>query len=126
MTPIVKVLRLTDSDSPSASKIQYHMFEVQEALKKVDLGFLEEDEVDEVKQELVAIHRGRWDYGFTPVQGAGYLLDPEYWDMNQEADQEMMESFFTMIAKTYYLPGELTGNKYNVAATLLLIVEVCH
>jgi hypothetical protein len=28
MTPIAKVLRLADSDNPTASKIQYHMYEV--------------------------------------------------------------------------------------------------
>ena len=76
MTPIVKLLRLTDGDSPSASKIQYHMFEVHQRLKKVDLRFLGEEEEEDMRQELVAIHRARWDYGFTAVQGAGYMLDP--------------------------------------------------
>jgi hypothetical protein len=108
MTPIVKVLRLADSDSPSASKIQYHMFETQEVLKKVNLSFLGPDE-DDMKQELVAIHRARWDYGFTAVQGAGYILDPEYWDMEHDDGGEMMEALFTMIDKTYYMPKDLTG-----------------
>ncbi|KAK3289461.1 hypothetical protein CYMTET_3111 [Cymbomonas tetramitiformis] len=51
MEPIVALLRLTDSDLPTASKVQYHMFEVQEKLKGLDCVD------DDLKQELVAIHR---------------------------------------------------------------------
>jgi hypothetical protein len=130
MTPIVKVLRLTDSDSPSASKIQYHMFEVQERLKKVDLSFMGDAEEADMRQELVAIHRARWDYGFTAVQGAGYMLDPEYWDMEHDDDGEMMDALITMIEKTYYMPVDLTGVcrllTLSIPANYTLPLLCCH
>jgi hypothetical protein len=108
MSPVASLLRLADSDAPTASKIQYLQYEVQEQLKAVDLSFLEdEDEAEDIRQELVSIHRGRWDYSFTPVQGTGYLLDPEYWDMQQHDDPEVMAAFYTMVQKTYFLPTEL-------------------
>jgi hypothetical protein len=108
MSPVASLLRLADSDAPTASKIQYLQYEVQEQLKAIDLAFLgDEDEADDIRQELVSIHRARWDYSFGPLQGAGYLLDPEYWDMDQHEDPEVMEAFYTMVQKTYPMPAEL-------------------
>ena len=98
MKPIAKLLRLTDSDAPTASKVPYHMFEVQEQLKQVDVGDAD------LTQEIIAIHRNRWDYMFTIVQYAGYLLDPEFWDMDQESDDETMDAFFKFVDKVYCYP----------------------
>ncbi|KAK3249997.1 hypothetical protein CYMTET_40602 [Cymbomonas tetramitiformis] len=131
LTPIVKLLRLADSDRPSASKIQYHKFEVQEILKGLtcpDPAPWEEGEYewDEMLQEIVAIHRYRWDYGYTIVQGTGYLLDPEFVDMDQHQDHETMVAFTRFVEKTYpmppafaqgYSPTEDEKKAYNVART---------
>eukprot|EP00959_Pyramimonas_sp_CCMP1952_P120365 2516899-Pyramimonas_sp.AAC.1 len=98
MKPIAKLLRLTDSDAPTASKVPYHMFEVQERLKQIDVGDAD------LTQEIIAIHRNRWDYMFTIIQYAGYLLDPEFWDMDQESDEETMDAFFKFVDKVYCYP----------------------
>eukprot|EP00976_Prorocentrum_cordatum_P010033 201144-Prorocentrum_minimum.AAC.1 len=74
------------------------MFEVQEQLKQVDVGDAD------LTQEIIAIHRNRWDYMFTIVQYAGYLLDPEFWDMDQESDDETMDAFFKFVDKVYCYP----------------------
>ncbi|KAK3235078.1 hypothetical protein CYMTET_54702 [Cymbomonas tetramitiformis] len=98
LKPIVMLLRLADSDRPYASKIQYHKFEVREKLKALTVPepapWAEgEYDWDEMLQEIVAIHRYRWDYGYTIVQGTGYLLDPEFVDMDQHQDEETMDAF---------------------------------
>ncbi|KAK3280371.1 hypothetical protein CYMTET_11784 [Cymbomonas tetramitiformis] len=109
LKPIVMLLRLADSDRPSASKIQYHKFEVQETLKALKKPEPEpwaagEYDWDDMLQEIIAIHRYRWDYGYTIVQGTGYLLDPEFVDMDQHLDAATMESFTRFVAKTYPKP----------------------
>ncbi|KAK3239741.1 hypothetical protein CYMTET_50351 [Cymbomonas tetramitiformis] len=113
LQPVVLLLRFSDSDLPTASKIQYHKFEVQEALKAVaidpenppwDMDAEEAPSPEALKQEIISIHRYRWDYGYTILQGTGYLLDPEYIDMDQHEDEETMESFRRFVEKTYYYP----------------------
>ncbi|KAK3258904.1 hypothetical protein CYMTET_32073 [Cymbomonas tetramitiformis] len=110
MRPVVLLLRLTDNNGPTASKVQYHKFEVQEKLKVVTFDDAnppwdnDEYDLEAMKQEIVSIHRHRWDYGYTATQSTGYLLDPEYVDMNQHEDEETMEAFHTFVECTYYYP----------------------
>ncbi|KAK3270438.1 hypothetical protein CYMTET_10132 [Cymbomonas tetramitiformis] len=107
MNPVCALLRLGDSDKPVASKIQYSKFQVQEKLKAVAITPGEEPwdadshSFHEIQQEVIAIHRHRWDYGYSDIQGCGYLLDPEYVDMNQEQDDEIMQSFRQIVDKTF-------------------------
>jgi hypothetical protein len=84
MSPLVKILRLGDNDAPCDSKIHFHMFECQEVRKGIDVGD------PELLQDIVSIHRYRWDYMYSIIMCAGYLLDPEMWDMEQEKDEETM------------------------------------
>ncbi|KAK3237348.1 hypothetical protein CYMTET_52571 [Cymbomonas tetramitiformis] len=59
------LLRLTDSNRPTASKVQYHKFEVQEKLKVVTFDAADppwdndEYDLEAMKQEIVSIHRYR-------------------------------------------------------------------
>ncbi|KAK3258521.1 hypothetical protein CYMTET_32435 [Cymbomonas tetramitiformis] len=107
MRPVVSLLRFSDSDAPTASKIQYMKFQVQEQLKAIRVlpGNIPWEDGEhcwsDIQQELISIHRYRWDYGFTCVQGTGYLLDPEYIDMDQHDDPEIMEAFRTFVEKTF-------------------------
>ncbi|KAK3276743.1 hypothetical protein CYMTET_15209 [Cymbomonas tetramitiformis] len=110
MDPVVKLLRFSDSDGPTASKMQYCKFQVQEKLKALTLTEAETPWEEgahswpDIQQELVAIHRHRWDYGYTILQGAEYLLDPEYVDMDQHEDIETMEAFRSFVSKTFHPP----------------------
>ncbi|KAK3274174.1 hypothetical protein CYMTET_17631 [Cymbomonas tetramitiformis] len=115
LRPVVLLLRFSDSDLPTASKIQYYKFEVQEALKAVnidpenppwDMDAEDAPCPEALKQEIVSIHRYRWDYGYTILQRTGYLLDPECVDMDQHEDEETMESFRRFVEKTYYYPKQ--------------------
>ncbi|KAK3273420.1 hypothetical protein CYMTET_18338 [Cymbomonas tetramitiformis] len=114
LQPIVMcTIRVFDSDRPTASKIQYTKYQVQEKLKTVTVEVGKEpwaeDEYDwdEIMHEVIAIHRYRWDYGYTIVQGTRYLLDPEYVDMDQHQDPETMEAFRCFVEKCYVLPDAL-------------------
>ena len=97
MEPIARLLTYCDSDLPTMSKVHYSMFLVQEAIEAVEISA-------GMKKEILALLRARWDYGFSPLQGAGYVLDPEFWDC--PADPETKAAFRTMVEKTYAYPPE--------------------
>ncbi|KAK3235898.1 hypothetical protein CYMTET_53929 [Cymbomonas tetramitiformis] len=89
---------------------KYYKFEVHEQLKAVtynednppwESSEADAPTLDDLKQEIISIHRYRWDYGYTILQGTRYLLDPEYVDMDQHEDEETMESFRKFVEKTY-------------------------
>ena len=111
MTPIVKLLRLTDSTAPTASKIYYNMYRIQQLVKEAEpslCAYL--DDIDEAKEEVIEMVRlvcYRWDYGYTPIQGVGFLLDPEFWDMEANKNEEIMDAFYLMLVKTFPLPDGL-------------------
>ena len=102
LKPITGKIRLGDSDAPTSSKVQYTEYAVQEKLKEA-CGAL--DDAD-LSQQIISIQYYRWDYAYTIVQGTGYLLDPEYWDMDQESDGYTMDSFRKFIDKVYYSPKD--------------------
>jgi hypothetical protein len=89
---------------------------VQEELKALPLD-------NELLQELVAIHRRRWDYAFTAVQGAGHLLDPEFWESSIYADEEVKGAFYTMVEKTFPLPFPVDVTAYPNPAAALAATE---
>jgi hypothetical protein len=97
MRPIARLLTFCDSDTPTMSKVHYNMFLVQEAIEALTMPA-------DMKKEILGMLRARWDYGFTAVQGAGYVLDPEFWDC--PSDPETMTAFRTMVDKTYAYPPE--------------------
>ena len=120
MKPVHKYIRLVDSDVPCASKQHYKLYEVQQEWEQAAVAFDDE----KLKDEIMGIHYERWVYGcvvvgcvacdpliwlfvicrYTCIQGAGYLLDPEFWDMDQETDDETMEAFRTFVDKAFLYP----------------------
>jgi hypothetical protein len=107
MEPIARLLTYCDSDAPTMSKVHYSMFLVQEAIEAVNVS-------PGMKAELLRLLRARWDYGFSALQGAGFVLDPEFWDC--PADAETKAAFRTMVEKTYAYPPELDEDADAVAA----------
>jgi hypothetical protein len=95
MEPIAKLLTFCDSDLPTMSKVHYGWFLVQEKVAELPLPA-------RVKSDIASLIRARWDYGFSAVQGAGYVLDPEFWDC--PTDGETMSGFRTMVDKVFPLP----------------------
>ena len=102
--PVTRLLRLCDSDGPSASKVYYGQYVVQEELGKLDLPFMTEAEAKACREKAHAIHMARWEYGFSPMQATGYLLDPEFRLMHDDIIiPEINEGFMKMVDKTFPL-----------------------
>ena len=106
MSPVYGYIRLTDSDAPTSSKIYYQNFKVQEEIKEVKFPWMTEDDALATSQLAEQIHLARWNYGYSDIHGAGYLLDPEFQAMHDTIDPEVMDSFLAMVDRTYYPPDE--------------------
>lgn len=95
MAPIGRLLRFTEQDAPTASKVHYAWYQVQSKIEEMDI------DVD-LKAEIMKLVRYRWDYGYNCVIGAGYVLDPEF--RLCEADAETSESFREFVLKCHPAP----------------------
>jgi hypothetical protein len=97
MKPIARLLRYTEQDAPTASKVHHAWFKVQSAIEEMPID-------EAVKTEVIRLLRYRWDYGYNCVIGAGYVLDPEY--RLCEPDEETSASFDEFVLKCYPAPAE--------------------
>lgn len=105
MQPIISVLRLGDSNSPSASKVHYMMYVAKTKLLDLEFPWMDKEEQTEVIDTIIDIHHSRWDYMFNDILATGHLLDPEYWDMEERLqDAEIMDAFTRMVDRTFPHP----------------------
>eukprot|EP00967_Tisochrysis_lutea_P096870 scaffold142038_cov49-Tisochrysis_lutea.AAC.1 len=72
--PIIKLLRLLDSNASCIGKVYDKMFMIGERLKAM------EPKVPWCKS-LRLIHEQRWEYLHSPMHSAAYALDPEFMDV---------------------------------------------
>ena len=91
--PLVSLLRRADGTAPCMGKIYYRMSKCLEHVRsgkhKLDADVLE---------EIADIISNRWKYLHSPMHGAGYCLDPEFWgDAGKNA--ECMGNLITMIER---------------------------
>ncbi|WIA31485.1 hypothetical protein OEZ86_002378 [Tetradesmus obliquus] len=98
--PLVSLLRLADGTAPCMGKIYYRMSKCLEHVRsgqhKLDAGVLE---------EVADIISNRWEYLHSPMHGAGYCLDPEFWsDAGKNA--ECMGNLITMVERLLPTPAE--------------------
>ena len=96
MTPIGRLLRYTEQDAPTASKVHHAWFLVQSAIEEMDID-------EELKADVLRLLRYRWDYGYNCVIGTGYVLDPEF--RLCEPDEETTGSFEELVLKCYPPPA---------------------
>ena len=96
LKPMAKLLRFMEQDAPTASKVYQAWFMVQEAIEQL------EGLPTDLKDSIIALIRYRWDYGFTIIQGAGYVLDPEY--RLCEPPDECKKAFDDFTLKCYPAP----------------------
>jgi len=122
MKPIGQLLRFCEQDAATASKVHHAWFAVQEAIEQL------EGMPAALKSSILQMLRVRWDNGYNDIQGAGYVLDPEF--RLCEQDEETLGSFRSFRLKCYPAPvppededGEEAMEKYAAASekhTLLL------
>jgi hypothetical protein len=93
-----KLLRFMEQDAPTASKVYHAWFLVQSAIEEL------EGVPAKLKDEILACVAHRWDYGYHMIQGAGYVLDPEF--RLCEPPEECMDSFNEFVLKCYPTPDE--------------------
>ena len=76
------------------------------------MSFLGSPARQKKEKDLIAnIICARWDYMFTDIMATGYLLDPEYWDMDGKTDDaEIMDGFRRMVERTFQFPEALGRN----------------
>lgn len=91
-TPIVQLLRLCDGNQrPAMGKVYDRMFCVSERIKK--------SEVDWMKDEAAEFVANRWEYMHSPMHSAGYVLDPEFLNIEDEHDSATQDGLFEIIRK---------------------------
>ena len=95
--PIILLLRLCDGDTPCCGKVYHKVFQLGEELAAFH-------GLDVRRQrEVTALFTARWNMLYSDMHGAGYCLDPEYWDpqYGQEDNEEVMDSLRTMCEKVH-------------------------
>ena len=96
MKPIAKLLRFMEQDAPTASKVYQAWYLVQTAIEEM------EGLPADLKKDILDCIAYRWDYGYTMIHGAGYVLDPEF--RLCEPPEECMDSFYEFVLKCYPEP----------------------
>ena len=96
MKPMERLLRFMEQDAPTSSKVYHAWFQVQDTIEAM------EGLPAELKSDIIAAVGRRWDYGYTMLHGAGYMLDPQF--RQCEPPQECVDSFNEFVLKCYPAP----------------------
>ena len=96
LAPMLKLLRFMEQDAPTSSKVYHAWFQVQEAVAAL------EGIPAELQKAIIEAIGYRWDYGYSMLHGAGYLLDPQF--RLCEPPEECTESFNEFVLKCYPAP----------------------
>jgi hypothetical protein len=70
---------MADGNQPSVGKIHYYAAKAQTALQAWGENEDQEPLPAGVQDAVIGIWRKRWDQFTTPLQGAAYCMDPEFW-----------------------------------------------
>eukprot|EP00967_Tisochrysis_lutea_P128666 scaffold220372_cov26-Tisochrysis_lutea.AAC.1 len=82
--PVVKLLRLMDSNAFCMGKVYDKMFSIGQRIEAM------QDRVPWFK-ELAKLHAERWEYLHSPMHAAGYALDPQYMQTVGDLDDATTE-----------------------------------
>jgi len=93
--PVYELLRLVDGESPVIGKLYYRMFQIQ----KIINGF--PNVSDAQRRELYQRFLSRWTMLHNPLHAAAFLLDPEFIEMDQHTNQEVMTGFYTLVERLH-------------------------
>lgn len=88
--PLCKFLRRHDSSAASVGKVYNGWFEVGKHLEKSEA---------EYKDELLEKHAERWDYTDASFFRAAYVVDPEFADVDNSGNTEVMDGFMEVLEK---------------------------
>jgi len=90
--PIIKLLRMLDSNQLCLGKVYHRMYSVEQKLMKA-VGTIS------WASEMLAIHRERWEYLHSPFHAAAYALDPEYLQTVGDLDEATQDGVLKVIER---------------------------
>ncbi|KAL1523115.1 hypothetical protein AB1Y20_018072 [Prymnesium parvum] len=85
MTPILKLLRLMDGETPCMGKVYPHMKVIRRKLTQSPVTW---------KAKVLEIHDDRWEYLKSPMHVAASALDPEF--IEEDTNDEVMDGLITV------------------------------
>lgn len=92
--PIIKLLRLTDGNTPVIGKVYDRMFLIEQKLQR----WVSDGTVPWASTALEK-HRERWEYLHSDMHAAGYALDPEFLETVGEIDSATQDGLTRVIEK---------------------------
>lgn len=104
MTPVVKLLRLTDGVAPVMGKILPQMEAIRETIANLNMPW---------KSKVLSIHNERWVYLQSPMHYAGTCLDPEF--LMRDMDQAAQDGLITVTERLCLREEKLSRFKKGAA-----------
>lgn len=92
--PILKLLRSLVGTKPVLGKVYYRMFMVQQRLER-----LKAKNAAPWVDDMISIHKYRWDYLHSDVHAAAYALDPEFMASASSFDDYTMRGLGAVLEK---------------------------
>ena len=106
--PLIKLLRMLDSNKPIIGKVYMSMFLIGERLKKLEVKVPWAKTMSEK-------HAARWEYLHSPFHAAGYALDPEFIELTSDLDGPTMQGLYTVFEKMCLRDAILASEKPDEA-----------
>ena len=100
--PLIKLLRMLDSNKPVIGKVYDRMFLIGERLKKMEATVPWAKAMGEK-------HVARWEYLHSHFHAAAYALDPEFFETVGDLDGATMEGLCSILEKMCLLDAIVRG-----------------
>jgi len=110
--PVSTLLRKVDSGQAFVGKIFHQMYSAQEKINHARRDGIVSDDLCE--QVLQVFHK-RWDYLHRPVMSVGYMLDPEFIDVNPYAMSTVQKGFDVVASSVLDSKTDVSANKKQEA-----------
>lgn len=92
MKPIMRLMRIADGREPCIGKVYEGADRMIEKIGEMGLS-------DEKYAEVRELCEARWNGYHSPMHAAAYVLDPEFQGCGQEADDEVMDGWETVLSR---------------------------
>jgi len=92
--PLIQIMRLADGNVPCVGKIYWKMWQIEKLIQDADLPSIN-------KKPILDCFTDRWRMLHTDLHAAGFVLDPEYCDLSQYQNEEVITGFHSMIERIF-------------------------
>lgn len=112
--PLVKLLRMLDSNKPVIGKVYHRMFLLGEKLRKMKSA-------TPWIAEAESIHSRRWEYLHSDFHAAAYALDPEFIGVADDLDDATQQGLLNVLEKLSLRDAILSSSDPESAAKTLTV-----